>query len=116
MMSSYAFTLVTVLPRACGVGARTHFARKFMEHAIVLKSPLSSIRLAFNAESSGGTTTEALPIERSEWHAMSMPSLGDNVVSDGAAILMFSQIRKNKEKQDDPSVTDGSQSHKFILL
>ena len=45
-------------------------------------------------------------------------SLGDNVVSDGASVLVFCQIRKpkNKEKQDDPSVTDGSQSHKFILL
>ena len=51
---------------------------------------------------------------------MGMPSLGDNVVSDGASILMLSQIRKffkkKKEKQGDPSVTDGSQSHKFILL
>ena len=52
-MTSYVLTLVTVLPRACGVGARTHFARKFTEHAIVLKSPLASIRLALNAESSG---------------------------------------------------------------
>ena len=51
------------------------------------------------------TPTEALPFERSEWNAMSMPSLGDNVVSDGATVLMFSQIRKhkkNKKKQDDP--------------
>ena len=48
---------------------------------------------------------------------MSMPSLGDNVVSDGASILMLSQIhKKNKEKHDDPSVTDVSQFHKFILL
>ena len=49
---------------------------------------------------------------------MSMSSLGDNVVSDGASVLMFSHIftPKNKEKQDDPSVTDGSQSYKFIQL
>ena len=52
---------------------------------------------------------------------MGMPSLGDNVVSDGASILMLSQVRKiffflKKEKQDDPSVTDGSQFRKFILL
>ena len=46
---------------------------------------------------------------------MSMPSLGDNVVSDGASILMLSQIR-NKKKQVHPSVTDGLQSRKFILL
>ena len=38
---------------------------------------------------------------------MSMPSLGDNVVSDGTSILMFSQIRKKtRKKQDHPSVTD----------
>ena len=43
------------------------------------------------------TPTEALPFERSEWNAMSMPSLGDNVVSDGATVLMFSQIRKHKK-------------------
>ena len=29
---------------------------------------------------------------------MGMPSLGDNVVSDGAAILMLSQIRKKTRK------------------
>ena len=54
MMTSSVLTLVTVLPRACGVGARTLFARKFMRRAIVLKSPLSSIRLALDAESCGG--------------------------------------------------------------
>ena len=85
MMTSSVLTLIIVLPRACGVGARRHFARKFMERAIVLKSPLASIRLALNAESSG---------EPSKWHAMGMPSLGDNVVFDGASILMLSQIRK----------------------
>ena len=37
------------------------------------------------------TPTEALPFERSEWNAMSMPSLGDNVESDGASVLMFFQ-------------------------
>ena len=31
---------------------------------------------------------------------MSMPSLGDNVVSDGASILMFSQIRKKKTRKN----------------
>ena len=30
---------------------------------------------------------------------MSMPSLGDNVVSDGASILMLSQIRKIFKKK-----------------
>ena len=54
MMTSSVLTLVTVLPRACGVGARTHFAREFMEHAIVVKSPLASSRLALDAESCGG--------------------------------------------------------------
>ena len=54
MMTSSVLTLVTVLPRACGVGARTHFARKFTEHAIVLKSPLASIRVAVNAKSCAG--------------------------------------------------------------
>ena len=54
MMTSSVLTLVTVLQRACGVGARTHFAREFMEHAIVLKSPLARIRLALDAESCGG--------------------------------------------------------------
>ena len=48
---------------------------------------------------------------------MSMSSLGDNVVSDGALVLMFSQIcKKNKAKQDDPSFTDRAHSHKFIQL
>ena len=54
MMSSSVLTLVTVLQRACGVGARTHFAREFMGRAIVLKSPLASIRLALDAKSCGG--------------------------------------------------------------
>ena len=53
-MTSSVLTLVTVLPRACGVGTRTHFAREFMEHAIVLKSPLASIWLALDAECCGG--------------------------------------------------------------
>ena len=44
------------------------------------------------------TPTQALPIERSEWNAMSMSSLGDNVVSDGASVLMFSQNFTKKEK------------------
>ena len=54
MMTSSVLTLVTVLLRAGGVGARTLFAREFMESAIVLKSPLTSIRLALDAESCGG--------------------------------------------------------------
>ena len=54
MMTSSVLTLVTVLQRACGVGSRTHFARECMEHAIVLKSPLASIRLALDAECCGG--------------------------------------------------------------
>ena len=54
MMTSYVLALVTVLPRACGVGARTLFVRKFMRRAIVLESLLSSIRLALDAESCGG--------------------------------------------------------------
>ena len=54
MMTSSVLTLVTVLPRACGVGTRTHFAREFVRHAIVLKSPLASIRLALDAERCGG--------------------------------------------------------------
>ena len=45
------------------------------------------------------TPTEALPFERSEWNAMSMPSLGDNVESDGASVLMFFQIFPSKKKQ-----------------
>ena len=53
-MTSSVLTLVTVLPRACGTGARTHFAREFFGHAIVLKSPSASIRLALDAESCGG--------------------------------------------------------------
>ena len=44
------------------------------------------------------TPTEALSNERSEWNAMSMSSLGDNVVSDGASVLMFSQNFTKKEK------------------
>ena len=44
------------------------------------------------------TPTKTLPIERSEWNAMSMSALGDNVVSDGASVLMFSQIRKKKKQ------------------
>ena len=54
MMTSSVLTLVTVLPRACGVGARAHFAREFVAHAIVVKSPLASIRLALDAECCGG--------------------------------------------------------------
>ena len=54
MMTSSVLTLVTVLLRAGGVGARTLFAREFIESAIVLKSPLASIRLALDAESCGG--------------------------------------------------------------
>ena len=52
-MTSSVLTLVTVLLRAGGVGARTLFAREFMKSAIVLKSPLASIRLALDAESCG---------------------------------------------------------------
>ena len=54
MMTSSVLTLVIDLQRASGVGARTHFAREFMRRAIVLKSPLASIRLALDAESCGG--------------------------------------------------------------
>ena len=54
MMTSSVLALVIDLQRACGVGARTHFAREFMGHAIVLKSPLASIRLALDAECCGG--------------------------------------------------------------
>ena len=54
MMTSSVLALVIDLQRACGVGARTHFAREFMRRAIVLKSPLASIRLALDAESCGG--------------------------------------------------------------
>ena len=54
MMTSSVLTLVIDLQRACGVGARTHFAREFMRRAIVLKSPLASIRLAIDAECCGG--------------------------------------------------------------
>ena len=54
MMTSSVLTLVTVLPCACGVGTRTHFAREFMEHAIVLKSLLASMPLALDAECCGG--------------------------------------------------------------
>ena len=54
MMTSSVLTLVIDLQRACGVGTRTHFAREFMERAIVLKSPLASIRLALDAECCGG--------------------------------------------------------------
>ena len=54
MMTSSVLTLVTVLPRACGVGARTLFAREVKESGIVLKSPLLSIRLALDAQSCEG--------------------------------------------------------------
>ena len=54
-MTSSVLTLVIVLLRACGVGARRHFAREFMRRAIVLKSYLASIRLALDAKSCGGT-------------------------------------------------------------
>ena len=62
MMTSSVLTLIIVLPRACGVGARRHFARELMERAIVLTCPLASIRIALNAESSGEPRQKRFPL------------------------------------------------------
>ena len=51
----------------------------------------------------------AFLIECSEQNAMSMPSLGVNVASIGASILMLAQTRKNKK--DTSRRTDSAQSH-----
>ena len=52
----------------------------------------------------------ALLIECSEQHAVSMPSLGVNVVPIRAPILMLAQTRKNK-KENKSRRTDSAQSH-----
>ena len=62
MMTSSVLTLVIVLQRACGVGTRADFAREFVAHAIVLKSPLASIRLALDAECCGGPRQKRFPL------------------------------------------------------